>query len=270
MRIMKTYELQEKIRERYGALVEEKVESCCGGERAEAVSCCDTDSDQEALEKLGYSKAQIASLPEGANLGVGCGNPIDLAAPKKGETVLDLGSGAGIDCFLASDVVGAEGSVIGVDFTPPMIEKARRNAENVGKTNVEFRLGEIEHLPAADASVDVVISNCVINLSVDKAQVFREAYRVLRPGGRLAVSDIVLNQELPEEIRNSVAAYAACVAGASMQEEYLQFIRDAGFQDAEIVNSTTFGVDPEKLKRETGSKQAYVGVVSAAVRAVKK
>jgi arsenite methyltransferase len=265
---MNTTELHKKIRERYSALVEQKAEGCCGDSRTAAVSCCSTDT--AGLTSLGYRQEQIKAIPEGANLGVGCGNPIDLAGPEKGETILDLGSGAGIDCFIAAHDVGPEGKAIGVDFTPEMISKARENAENTGVQNVEFRLGEIEHLPVADSSIDVVISNCVINLSVDKPQVFREAYRVLRPGGRLAVSDIVLNRELPEEIKNSVAAYAGCVSGALMQEEYLQAIREAGFQDVEVVKATEYGIDPEQLKRESGAVKVLTGVVSAQVRAIKR
>jgi ubiquinone/menaquinone biosynthesis C-methylase UbiE len=267
---MNTIEIHKKIRERYSALVKNEAKGCCGETQTIAVSCCGSDEPGAGLEQLGYRREQIARIPEGANLGVGCGNPIDLAEPRKGETVLDLGSGAGIDCFIAAHDVGAEGRAIGIDFTPEMIEKARRNAESAGVSNVEFRLGEIENLPVADASVDVVISNCVINLSIDKPRVFREAYRVLRSGGRLAVSDIVLNRELPEELRESAAAYASCIAGAVMQEEYVQAIRDAGFEDVEVVETVEYGIDPEELKRTMGGGALLAGVVSAKVRAVKR
>jgi len=265
---MNTIELHKRIRERYSSLVEDQPGGCCGETSNVATGCCGTE--ETGLTSLGYSPEQIEVIPEGANLGVGCGNPIDLAEPKKGETVLDLGSGAGIDCFIAVHDVGTEGKAIGVDFTPEMIAKARENAEKTGVQNVEFRLGEIEHLPVADSSIDVVISNCVINLSVDKPRVFREAYRVLRPGGRLAVSDIVLKQDLPQELKDSIAAYTGCIAGALMQEEYLQAIREAGFQDVEVVKTTEYGVDPEELERESGATKVLAGVVSAQVRATKR
>lgn len=264
---MKTTELHERIRQRYSAIVKDQAGGCCGESPPGAASCCNTD--RSGLEGIGYRREQIDVIPEGSNLGVGCGNPIDLAAPEKGETVLDLGSGAGIDCFIAAHDVGSDGFVIGVDFTPEMITRARENAEKAGVGNVEFRLGEIEHLPLADASVDVVISNCVINLSVDKPRVFREAFRVLRPGGRLAVSDIVLNRELPPEVRESVAAYAGCVSGALQQEEYIQAIRTAGFENVEVVRATEFGIGPENLERRQGGTDVVASVVSAQIRAVK-
>jgi SAM-dependent methyltransferase len=189
-------------------------------------------------QALGYTREELRSVPQGADLGLGCGHPTALASLQPGEVVLDLGSGAGIDCFLAADKVGETGRAIGVDMTPEMIERARENARREGMDNVEFRLGEIEHLPVADASVDVVISNCVINLSPDKPQVFREAFRALRPGGRLLVSDIVLRGELPNAIRDSMESYVGCVAGASQIGDYLAAIRDAGFRDVTVVKST--------------------------------
>jgi ubiquinone/menaquinone biosynthesis C-methylase UbiE len=191
---------------------------------------------------IGYSREQMAAVPEGANLGLGCGNPVALASLREGETVLDLGSGAGFDCFLAAKAVGDSGRVIGVDMTPEMLGKARANAAKGGYRNVEFRLGEIEHLPAADASVDIIISNCVINLSPDKPQVFAEAFRVLRPGGRLTVSDIVLLKPLPPGLADSVAAYVGCLAGASLKEDYLNKLRRAGFSEVQVVGESAFDI----------------------------
>src|SRR5439155_2783507 len=179
--------------------------------------------------------ADAAAIPEGADLGLGCGNPLADAGVKPGETVLDLGSGGGIDCFLAAREVGPGGHVIGVDMTPAMIERARANAVKSGVTNVEFRLGEIEHLPVADGSIDLVISNCVINLSPDKPAVFREALRALKPGGRLAVSDLVLTRPLSQQARNDVELYVGCVAGALLKDEYLDAMRSAGFGAVESV-----------------------------------
>ncbi len=184
---------------------------------------------------------ELAALPEGANLGLGCGNPTAFASLKEGETVLDLGSGAGFDVFIAAAKVGKTGRVIGVDMTPEMLELARRNATKSSFKNVEFRLGEIENLPVADSSADCIISNCVINLSPDKNRVFAEAFRVLRPGGRLMISDLVLLKPLPPKILKSVQAYIGCVAGAQMKEEYLDAIRGAGFKDVKVVEETKYG-----------------------------
>ena len=180
------------------------------------------------------------AVPEGANLGLGCGNPVALASIKDGETVVDLGSGVGFDCFLAASRVGQHGRVIGVDMTPEMVARARENAAKGGYSNVEFRLGEIENLPVEDSLADLVISNCVINLSTDKARVFAEAYRVLKPSGRLMVSDIVLLKPLPPPILNSIAAYVGCIAGAAMKTDYIAAIRTAGFQDVTIIDETSF------------------------------
>jgi SAM-dependent methyltransferase len=186
---------------------------------------------------MGYSQEDVQAVPEGANLGLGCGAPLQGARLQAGDTVLDLGSGAGFDAFLAARVVGPEGKVIGVDMTPEMVAQGRRNAEEGGYQNVEFRQGLIEELPLENESVDAVISNCVINLSPDKPAVFREAFRVLRGGGRLAVSDIVLTGPLPEEILNSIAAYVGCIAGAARLEDYLGAIREAGFEDVRVIES---------------------------------
>jgi SAM-dependent methyltransferase len=192
---------------------------------------------------VGYSAEELQEIPEEARMGLGCGNPTALASLKEGEVVLDLGAGGGIDCFLAAVTVGKTGKVIGVDMTPEMLHRGRDNARKGGYDNVEFRLGEIENLPIADGTVDAVISNCVINLSPDKARVFGEAYRALKPGGRVMVSDIVLTRELPEDVRNSLAAYAGCVAGASPKGDYLTTITKAGFENTEIVSEQSFGLD---------------------------
>ena len=194
-------------------------------------------------KKIGYSDADLNAVPEGANLGLGCGNPIALASLKKGEVVLDLGSGGGFDCFLASEKVGAKGKVIGVDMTAEMLDKARENARKGGYKNVEFRLGEIENLPVADNSVDVIISNCVINLSNNKKRVFEEAFRVLKPGGRLMVSDIVILKDLPDSIKESVDAYIGCVSGAMKKNEYLKAIKTAGFEKGKVVSENTYPLD---------------------------
>jgi ubiquinone/menaquinone biosynthesis C-methylase UbiE len=194
-------------------------------------------------ETIGYSQEELHSVPEGANLGLGCGNPVALASLQEGEAVLDLGAGAGLDCFLAAQKVGKTGKVIGVDMTPEMVEKARSSADKGGYTNVEFRLGEIENLPVANLSIDAVISNCVINLSPDKKRVFKEAFRVLKPGGRIMISDIVLTRELPALIKESVAGYIGCVSGAMMRDEYLGCIEAAGFQTIKVIDETPFPFD---------------------------
>jgi len=197
-----------------------------------SVGCCGTEGAGSLT--LGYTPEDLASVPEGSDLGLGCGNPQAIAALRPGETVLDLGSGAGFDCFLAASRVGRAGRVIGVDMTPEMVTKARDNARRVQATNVDFRLGEIEHLPVADASVDVIISNCVINLAPDKGAVFREAIRVLKPGGRIAISDVVATRSIPAELAASVEALTGCVAGAAKIEEMTGLLRDAGFEGVKV------------------------------------
>jgi len=216
------------------------VASCCAPqETVGATSCC--GPQEMASKAVGYTDNELGAVPDGANLGLGCGNPTAMASLKEGEKVLDLGSGGGVDCFIAANKVGDKGRAIGVDMTSEMISRARENAENGNYSNVEFRLGEIENLPVADNFVDVVISNCVINLSPDKGRVFDEAFRVLKPGGRLMVSDIVLLKELPESIRNDMTAWAGCIAGASQKEKYLASVANTGFQEVEIVSESSLG-----------------------------
>lgn len=253
------------VREKYGEIAT-GASSCCGS----GCGCGGSTANDEAiLTSLGYTKEQQAAIPEGADLGLGCGNPLAHAGLEGGETVLDLGSGAGIDCFLAAREVGATGRVIGVDMTPAMLERARNNQKRIDAPNVEFRLGEIEHLPVADASIDVIISNCVVNLSPDKPQVFREALRVLRPGGRLVVSDLVLTRPLSEAMQKNVDLYVGCVAGASMKDEYLQLMRDAGFADVTIVQEQGYDVGMQNLPEGSPERDAFGAVVSVKVRAVK-
>jgi SAM-dependent methyltransferase len=230
--------VKKEVRNRY-AKVAKTSGSCCAGK----VSCCSAPSSAQVSNLIGYSKEEMAAVPEGANLGLGCGNPTALASLKEGERVLDLGSGAGFDCFLAAKKVGAKGKVIGVDMTPEMLDKARANAAKGKYTNVEFRLGEIENLPVADNSVDVIISNCVINLAPNKQRVFEEAFRVLAPKGRVMVSDIVLLKPLPEAVRESVEAYAGCIAGAEIKDTYLDAIRRAGFTDVKVLDEKTYPLE---------------------------
>ena len=207
-------------------------------------SCCGNTALADDLSKgVGYSENELNTIPEGAYLGLGCGNHVALATLREGETVLDLGSGAGVDCFLAAERVGKNGKVIGIDMTPEMIKKARENARKGNYGNVEFRLGEIENLPVDDDSVDVVISNCVINLSPDKSKVFLEAFRVLKQGGRLMISDIVLLKELPDFIKDSIEAYVGCVSGATIKNEYIETIKAAGFQEVKIISETSFPIE---------------------------
>jgi len=230
------HEIRNQVREHYGGLASNfsptTQASCCSS--TPELDCC-SPAEVDSFVKL-YEDPEIANLPEDVTgLSLGCGDPVTLAALEPGQTVLDLGSGGGIDCFLASRQVGPTGKVIGVDMTPAMLEKARANKEKMGVENVEFRLGEIEHIPVPDSTVDVIISNCVINLSPDKPQVFREAYRVLKPGGKLSVSDIVTDGPLPETIKNSLSAWAGCIAGALEVSEYINAIEAAGFTNVELL-----------------------------------
>jgi SAM-dependent methyltransferase len=259
-----TQDIRETVREKYGALAEGN--DCGCGCSSGAVPCCGTD--ETSMTALGYSEEELATIPEGANLGLGCGNPLAHAAVKPGETVLDLGSGAGIDAFLAAREVGPKGRVIGVDMTASMIARARENASKGGYTNVEFRLGEIENLPVGDGTVDVIISNCVINLSPDKPRVFAEAYRALKPGGRFVVSDLVLTKPIPEKVRKSIEAYVGCVAGASLKDEYLRLVKEGGFQDVTVVEERGYGQDGA-LPAVVVEEKAWDAVASIKVRAVK-
>lgn len=239
MKELRPDEIKDVVRKEYAKFAMAGA-PCCSG----AHSCCGTaPAADEIGKRIGYSDEDLKNVPGGANLGLGCGNPVALASLKEGEVVLDLGSGAGFDCFLAAGQVGQGGKVIGVDMTPDMLSKARENAVKGGFANVEFRLGEIEHLPVADNYVDVIISNCVINLSPEKDQVFREAFRVLKPGGRIMVSDIVLLRKLPDIIKDSIAAYVGCVAGAILKGQYLEAIRSAGFDDVGVLAEDVFPVD---------------------------
>jgi len=265
------------VKEGYARIVRQN-SSCC----PPVNSCCPgTDSAQGISEKIGYTEEELKAVPEGANLGLGCGNPVVLASLGEGETVLDLGSGAGFDCFLVANKVGRNGKVIGVDMTPEMIKKARENARKGNYENVEFRLGEIENLPVVDSSVDVVISNCVINLSPDKGRVFKEAFRVLKPGGRLIISDIVLLKELPDFIKNSIEAYIGCLSGAMIRDKYIEAIKAAGFKKVRIIDETSFPIeymandqtakavveDPKILSEKV--REVVSSVVSIKIKAVK-
>lgn len=253
----------------------EEMADCCSpaGTQREAgspASCCGSSevNIEEIMAYMGYSKADLASAPEGANMALGCGNPVALATLKPGETVVDLGSGGGFDCFLSAKEVGETGHIIGVDMTPDMITKARANAEKVGAANVEFRLGEIEHLPVADNSADIIMSNCVINLSPDKLKVYKEAYRVLKPGGRLAISDVVATAKLPQKVQENLALVAACVGGAATIDDTEEMLREAGFRNIKI--------QPNEKSRElirewdpNKSENAGDYVVSAYIEGIK-
>jgi arsenite methyltransferase len=248
----KEQRLKRFVKSRYSQIAK-KSQACCS---------CNGVSAKEQARAIGYSLEELKQIPDSAVMGLGCGNPAALAGLKKGETVLDLGSGGGIDVFIAANRVGEEGWIIGVDMTPEMIRKAKSNARKGGYRNVEFRLGEIESLPLENESVDVIISNCVINLSPDKRQVFAEAHRVLRPGGRMVVSDIVTDRKLPDDIRKSFAAWAECIGGALTKREYLSAIKTAGFSRMRILD--------EKVFLEEGMAQKIRGkIISMKVEARK-
>jgi ubiquinone/menaquinone biosynthesis C-methylase UbiE len=228
-------EVKEYVKKRYSEIA--KAENPCG------CGCSCNPSTSDIALQIGYSEEDLKNIPETSSMGLGCGNPVALASLKEGETVLDLGSGGGIDAFLAAKKIGLKGKVIGVDMTEEMIKKAKTLASQYNYKNVEFRLGEIEKLPVKDNSVDVVISNCVINLSVDKEKVFREVYRVLKSKGRMLISDIVTEEELPLEVKKSFEAWASCVAGALEKKEYLNTIKKAGFKEVKIVSESTYNID---------------------------
>lgn len=276
--------IRQAVRDRYGKIATANteapgsgiLESCCGGAEPaggnkSAASCCDSGSDitsEQMSTLMGYSKQDFESAPDGANMGLGCGNPVALASLKPGEIVVDLGSGGGFDCFLAAKQVGDTGRVIGVDMTPDMLSKARANAEKMQSKNVEFRLGEIEHLPVADNSTDIIMSNCVINLSPDKQSVYRDAFRILKPGGRLAISDIVALAPLPEDIQQNLALVSACVGGAATIDDTRAMLAEAGFIDIKITPKD----ESRKLISEwTGGDRKNAGdyVVSAYIEAIK-
>lgn len=256
--------IRQAVREQYGKVAESDESACCSG----STSCCSiVNADAKAVSQaLGYSSAELDEVPDGANMGLGCGNPQAMASIQPGETVLDLGSGGGFDCFLAADATGEDGQVIGVDMTPQMISKARENAQKSGRSNVDFRLGEIENLPVADGCIDVIISNCVINLSPDKLRVFHEAFRTLKSGGRLAISDIVASAEIPEVWKQDMEMLSGCMSGASSIGEIEQMLIASGFQQVSI--------QPKDASREfirnwaPGSRiEDYV--VSATIEAIK-
>src|SRR5580704_4362845 len=227
--------VKDMVRARYGSIASSATAECCAPATS---SCCGPSPAPRGVEdkalQMGYSDSELAAVPEGANLGLGCGNPQAIAAMRPGEVVVDLGSGAGFDCFLAAQQVGANGRVIGVDMTHEMLTKARENAAKVGVSNVEFRLGELEHLPVADNTADVVMSNCVINLVPDKAQVFREAFRALKPGGRVAISDVVNTAPLSADLKSDTGLLCGCIAGAAPIEQISGWLNDAGFVEVQI------------------------------------
>jgi len=256
--------IKEMVRARYGGIAASSDASCC---TLSASSCCSPDAaSHDKARRIGYSEAELAAVPEGTNLGLGCGNPLAIAAMQPGEVVVDLGSGAGFDCFLAARQVGDAGHVIGVDMTHQMLNKARENADRIGTGNVEFRLGELEHLPIADNTADVVISNCVINLVPDKEQVFREAFRVLKPGGRLAVSDIVNTAPLPAELQFDPALLCGCVAGAAPAGHIGGWLASAGFVDVRV---TPKPESRELIKTWAPGRNIEHYIVSATVEARK-
>ncbi len=261
MKKLKEEQTRETVRDRYGQIAQ-KTQCCCG--------CTPSNS-----EKIGYSKEELDSIPQEANLNLGCGNPLALASLKEGEIVVDLGSGGGIDCFLASKKVGVTGKVIGVDMTPQMLDRARANLKKAGYTNVEFRLGEIENLPVADNTADIIISNCVINLSPNKPRVFQEAFRVLKPNGRLMISDMVVLKDLPEKIKTNILALIGCVAGAEKKEAYLEMIRAVGFEQVLVVSQISASeamIDEADIKEMIGElnlSEAEVQDLATSIASIK-
>jgi SAM-dependent methyltransferase len=264
-------DIKTKVKEAYSKIAKNS-SSCCSSS-----NCCGgISSTVDISKKIGYTDEDLRNVPEGANLGLGCGNPLFFADLKEGETVLDLGSGAGFDCFLAAKKVGEKGKVIGIDMTESMVKKAKENAKKGGFKNVEFKIGEIENLPIEDNSIDLIISNCVINLSPDKGKVFKEAYRVLRKGGRMVISDIVLLKGLPDFIKNSTSAYTGCISGAMIKEEYINEIYKAGFKEVKILDESFFSLyciisDPDINKiKEDEKKELQRNILSIKISAFKR
>jgi ubiquinone/menaquinone biosynthesis C-methylase UbiE len=274
--MMKEKEIKRTVKEGYARIAKQATSYyaaryCCG--------CA--DMPEEISKRMGYTDEEIQAAPPESNLGLGCGNPVALASLNEGEIVLDMGAGAGFDCFLASTRVGSQGKVIGVDITSEMVDKARANARKGGYSNIDFRQGDLENMPVADNYVDVVISNCVINLVPNKKMVFKEAFRVLKPGGRLAVSDVGLHKELPEFVKRSNEAYIGCLAGAIMKDEYLDIIRDIGFREVEVVAESIFPIESlisetsgtgiNKMPKISAEQQKEVAdsVLSIKVKAIK-
>lgn len=257
-------DIHNSVRDAYGKVAESDDIGCgCGV----PTSCCGTAPDLEGFSiKLGYTADDLLAVPGGADMGLGCGNPKVIASLQNGETVVDLGSGGGFDCFLAAKEVGDSGKVIGVDMTPAMLSKARKNAQTGNYLNVEFRLGEIEFLPVANETSDVVISNCVINLSPDKQQVFNEMFRILKPGGRVAVSDVVASCELPAEVKNDLELYSACISGASLIEDIEEYMKKAGFEDISI---TPKDDSAEFIRDWVPGKKIDELVISAYIQAIR-
>jgi arsenite methyltransferase len=269
-RVVDREQVRRQVRQRYGAVAREAIVrkdagGCCGPTAATPCGCgCGSVDDQAVI--MGYTAEQAMSAPAGSNLGLGCGNPVAIASLRPGETVLDLGSGAGFDCFLAAREVGPEGHVIGVDMTPEMVARATQNAQTAGFSWVEFRLGEIERMPVADACIDLIMSNCVVNLSPDKPAVFAEAFRVLKPGGRIAIADTVATVDLPEEARRDMALWAGCISGSATVNELHAMLQAAGFVDVRI--------EPKEGSREMIStwapgSRAEDYILSATIQAVK-
>lgn len=265
MNALKNDEIRKAVQENYGKIAETGSEASCG---CNLSSCCDSPSisPEDISKDLGYSQEDLIAMPSGANMGLGCGNPQAIASLKHGETVLDLGSGGGFDCFLAAKAVGEKGHVIGVDMTPEMIRKARKNATKINCNNVEFRLGEIEHLPVADETIDVILSNCVINLSPEKEKVFKDAFRVLKKGGRLAISDVVATAEMPEEIKTNIALHSSCIAGASTIQDLKTILAQVGFKEIQIQAKDE---SREFIKNWVPNSKLEEYILSATIEAVK-
>lgn len=253
---MKEQEIKKVVKGRYARIAKQAQQSCCP-------SCGCGVSPSVQAEAIGYSREDLEHIPKETIMGLGCGSPTAIADLKTGEVVLDLGSGAGVDVFLAANKVGPTGRVIGVDMTEEMVDKAKSIARDHGYHNVDFRLGEIENLPVEDESVDAIISNCVINLAPDKSKVFQEAYRVLKPKGRLIVSDIVSEGAFPDEIKDDPDAWAGCIAGALEQQEYLEKVKKAGFENVQVLSSKEFHIEGE-------GSQAVTKLLSITVKAYKR